>query len=134
MPATINPGIARPEDFADECHYFALALQARAGGTLGYVGKRGRDGGLVAGHVVVTLSDGVHADAEGIWDEEALLSAWGADAVEPTDAASVAEDLGGRKLSRWARSRVAAADRALSANPGYMAAVEGSLAAAAPSP
>lgn len=135
MPASLHPGIARADDFADECHYFALALQARAGGTLAYVGRRGRDGGLAVGHVVVTLGEGVHADAEGIWREDELLAAWRADAVEPTDPDAVARDLGRKGLSAFARGRVAAADRAIAGDAAYLEGVEGALAAAnAPAP
>ena len=112
MSQPLAPGIASPDAFADECHYFALALLPLSGGGLAYVCNRGRDGDPVPGHVVVTLAPGVHADASGIWAEDDLLAAWGAAEVVPVARDEVVRDLGGR-LSRWARTRVAAADAAI---------------------
>ncbi len=118
MSHPVAPGIPRSERFADECHYFALALRTQAGGRLAYVGNRGRDGEMVPGHVVVTLAPGLHADADGIWAEPDLLAAWGAREVATVTRREVVRDLGGR-LSPHARERIEAATAALARAPAF---------------
>jgi len=132
MGEPLSRAIAGAGSFADQCHYFALALHDLTGMPLAYVGNRGRDGELLVGHVAVRVAPGVVADADGAWEEHELLSMFGASEAADASRRDVVGSLGGR-LSAYARGRVSEAGRLLASDPGYVEGLE-ALAAPAPSP
>lgn len=113
-----EPGLVDPDEVANyvdgECHYLALAVHRLTGLAPVYIASRSPSGSLCVGHVAITLSDDIVADAEGVWRVPDLLAHWGATDIVPTSPEGILVELyDGETVSDYVLERIARAERLL---------------------